>query len=230
MSSDTTGDGAGISPETDDKTGEGSQASLPQADGAKEKEKKRMQRGRRDDRPNEDHNPVPIQPILSSETKTLMYELHAKDPAANSEEVLAARFGVSSLRVRAILMLQKRYHEYSKKNALATDGQEMEKLVERISGTTKTGFNSPFYQADRDGFTGMKADAQERNLKARPRPLFDLVDYHKAKAAVARLDEKYSGAGSFNPRNVEEARLQAAAAAEVPVTPIEQKHGELSGR
>jgi hypothetical protein len=51
-------------------------------------------------------------------------------------------------------------------------------------------------QADRDGFRGTKADAQERNIKARPRPLFDVVDMHKAKKAMARLDQKYSGAGN----------------------------------
>lgn len=230
MSSETTGDTAEVSAEAGEKMTEGLQTPAPEAAGAaeeaKEKEKKRFQRGRRDDRANEDRNPVPIQPILSSETKALMYELHTKDPAVNSEEVLAARFGVSDLRVKAILMLQKRYEERSKNNTLAADGQEMEKHVERISGTTKTGFNSSFYQTDRDGFRGMKADAQERNLKARPRPLFDVVDYHKAKAAVARLDEKYSGAGSFNPKNVEEERLRAAAASEVPVTPIDQKHGK----
>jgi len=50
-------------------------------------------------------------------------------------------------------------------------------------------------QPDRDGFRGMKADAQERNIKARPRPLFDVVDMHKAQKAMARLDAKFSGAG-----------------------------------
>ena len=34
---------------------------------------------------------------------------------------------------------------------------------------------------DQEGFRGMKADAQERNIKARPRPLFDVIDAHKAK-------------------------------------------------
>ena len=57
-------------------------------------EQKRPQRARRDDGPNEDYNPPPIQPILSSETKNLIYELHMKDPAENSELALAARFGV----------------------------------------------------------------------------------------------------------------------------------------
>ena len=226
MSTDTTSDAADAPAAAAAGAAEGSEPPVPEAEdaasGAKEREKKRFQRGRRDDRPNEDKNPVPIQPILSAETKTLMYELHTKDPNVNSEEVLAERFGISDLRVKAILMLQKRYHE----RGGVADGVEMEKVVERLSGTTKTGFNSPFYQADRDGFRGMKADAQERNLKARPRPLFDVVDFHKAKAAIARLDEKYSGTGSFNPKQVEEQRLRAAAAAEVPVTPLEQKHGE----
>jgi hypothetical protein len=109
-------------------------------------EKMRSSRGRRDDRPNEDYNPPPIQAVLSAETKSLMYSLHAKDPVANSEAVLAARFGISDLRVRAILMLQTRYHELQKQGALPTAGVEMEQFVERTSGTVKTGFNSPFYQ------------------------------------------------------------------------------------
>lgn len=109
-------------------------------------EKVRSVRGRGDDRPNEDYNPPPIQPILSSETKSLMYSLHTKDPVENSEAVLAARFGISDLRVRAILMLQERYHELQKLGTLSAAGVEMEQFVERISGTVKTGFNSPFYQ------------------------------------------------------------------------------------
>jgi len=154
-----------------------------------------------------------------------MYDLHAKDPVANSETVLAARFGISDLRVRAILMLQKRYHELQNAGNLPAAGVEMEQFVERTSGTVKTGFNSPFYQADRDGFRGTKADAQERNIKARPRPLFDVVDMHKAKKAMARLDQKYSGAGNVNPKMMEEERINRAAAADVPFEPMEQKHG-----
>ena len=185
----------------------------------------RPQRGRRDDGPNEDFNPVPIQPILSSETKTLMYELHEKDKVENSEEALAARFGISDVRVRAILMLQKRYRERQQEGTVGSAGVEMEKIVERTSGTVKTGFSSSFYSPDREGFRGVQADAQERNIKARPRPLFDVVDMHKAKRIIARLDEKYSGTGSFNPKKVEHERLVAAAAAEVPVTPLAQAHG-----
>ena len=67
MSSETTGDTAEVSAEAGEKMTEGSQTPAPEAAGAaeeaKEKEKKRFQRARRDDRANEDRNPVPIQPI-----------------------------------------------------------------------------------------------------------------------------------------------------------------------
>ena len=46
-------------------------------------------------------------------------------------------------------------------------------------------------QADRDGFRGMKADAQERNIKARPRPLFDVVDSHKVLWCLVLLTTNY---------------------------------------
>ena len=221
MSMDAAGESDGAN------AGEGEAA--PKEDAAEVRplrnKKERMQRGRRDDGPNPDFNPVPIQPILSSETKTLIYELHAKDPQENSQTALAARFGISDVRVQAILMLQKRYRERQKEGTVVARGEEMKKIVERASGAVKVGYNSPFYAPDREGFRGVKADAQERNIKARPRPLFDVVDMHKAKRAIARLDEKYSGAGSFNPKKVEHERLTAAAASEVPVSPLPQQHG-----
>jgi len=137
--------------------------------------KARFSRGsaRRDDRPNEDYNPPPIQAVLSSETKSLMYDLHAKDPVANSETVLAARFGISDLRVRAILMLQKRYHELQNAGNLPAAGVEMEQFVERTSGTVKTGFNSPFYQVHAVGNRPRPVPEQEHassSSPARPRP------------------------------------------------------------
>lgn len=227
MSTTTEGEAGGAAAAAGEKAAEEAPAvdASAGAAGVEASQKKRPQRARRDDGPNEDYNPPPIQPILSSETKNLIYELHMKDPAENSELALAARFGVSDLRVKAIIMLGKRYAERVKEGLLHPAGLEMEKHVERVSGTVKSGFNSSFYQPDRDGFRGMQADAQERNIKARPRPLFDVIDTHKAKKAMARLDEKYSGAGSFNPKAVELERLRAAAAAEVPVAPLHQKHG-----
>jgi len=109
-------------------------------------EKERRPRKRVDLVKNVDYNPPPIQPILSSETKTLIYELNKKDAAENTEEVLASRFGISDLRVKAILMLQKRYHERVLEGTIGPAGLEMEKFVERSAGTVKSGFNSPFYQ------------------------------------------------------------------------------------
>ena len=61
-----------------------------------------------------DYNPVVMHPLLSTETKTLMYRLHKEDPKQNSEAALAARFGISDLRVKAILLLQSRYQEMLK--------------------------------------------------------------------------------------------------------------------
>ena len=46
-------------------------------------------------------------------------------------------------------------------------------------------------QADRDGFRGMKADTQERNIKARPRLLFDVVDSHKVLWCLVLLTTNY---------------------------------------
>jgi len=157
MSTDTTGEAASEAgknkvedtskSETGEQKKEGSTAMAAAAAEAPEPGRRGPQRGgRRNDRPNEDYNPVPIQPILSSDTKNLMYSLHTKDPVTNSEEVLAERFGISDLRVKAILMLQKRYHERQKEGQLGPVGTEMEKFVERATGTVKSGFNSPFYQ------------------------------------------------------------------------------------
>jgi len=203
MSTDSTD--KGTAEEGGGKTaGESAGAAAPAVEAAAAG-KERKPRKRVDLTKNEDYNPVPVQPILSSASKSLMYELNTKDDKENSEEVLAARFGISDLRVKAILMLQKRYHERLNEGTLGTgpSGEEMERFVEQRSGTVKSGFNSPFYQLERDGFRGMKADAQERNIKARPRPLFDVVYMHKAKKIMARLDAKYSGAGSVNPKKVE---------------------------
>jgi len=137
----STTEGTGEGAAAKDGKGENIEAAAPAV-----VEKKHSLRKRVDLVNNPDYNPPPIQPILSSETKTLIYELNKKDAAENTEEVLASRFGISDLRVKAILMLQKRYHERVLEGTIGPAGLEMEKFIERTAGTVKYGFNSPFYK------------------------------------------------------------------------------------
>ncbi|EKX40938.1 hypothetical protein GUITHDRAFT_112941 [Guillardia theta CCMP2712] len=101
-----------------------------------------------------------------------------------------------------------------------------EALAERFGhGVVNSGYSSPLYRPDREGFRGVRAEIQEKGMKARPFPSFKDADPIKARNIVAFYEKKYDGANFQNPVAREERRLQKAAAAKVDFTPLEQRHG-----
>jgi len=175
--------------------------------------------------------PFPDHKLLSPEAREMMYQLHKQDPDQYDFKALGEKYGVSWIRAKAICMLEQEFEERDKSDLSEAEreshelGKELEKLWYQRHGTVAHGSYTSTYAAELEGYRGALADAQERNIRARPRPLYQVVDASKAIKIVKRLETKYDPSLFENPVEKEMARLRQAAEATVPVTEMEQKSG-----
>lgn len=175
--------------------------------------------------------PLPDHKLLSPEVRQMMHQLHKEDPERYDFKTLGEKYGVSWIRAKAIVMLEQEFEAREQSDLSETErdshelAKELDKLWYQRFGTVAHGSYTKTYQPELEGYRGTEADAQERNISARPRPLYQVVDPSKAIKIVKRLENKYDPSLYENPTEKELARLKRAAEAAVPVKELEQKSG-----
>eukprot|EP00286_Rhodomonas_abbreviata_P026561 CAMPEP_0181311248 /NCGR_PEP_ID=MMETSP1101-20121128/13032_1 /TAXON_ID=46948 /ORGANISM="Rhodomonas abbreviata, Strain Caron Lab Isolate" /LENGTH=385 /DNA_ID=CAMNT_0023417959 /DNA_START=1 /DNA_END=1158 /DNA_ORIENTATION=- len=176
--------------------------------------------------------PLPDHKTLSPEAREMMAQLHREDPKKYNYEALGDKYGICAIRAQAIVMLEEDY-ENRKKSDMSENERKTFELAAEVEkkwyahiGTVAHGSYTSSYNAEREGYRGAQADAQERGFRARPRPLYMVVDPSKAIKIIKRLEAKHDPSLHVNPVELERERLMRAAEAKVPVLPqIESKSG-----
>uniref|UniRef100_A0A6U4RY62 Uncharacterized protein n=2 Tax=Hemiselmis andersenii TaxID=464988 RepID=A0A6U4RY62_HEMAN len=175
-------------------------------------------------------------PSLSEESKEMIFTEFVRDPNKNTVAALSESFQISPLRVEAIILLQKDLAALRKKGetegytedekAAIEFGQMVNAWYREEHGTVHIGTKSKKYQQDMTGWKGLLAEAQERQMSARPRPLYNIVSMEDARQLVANIEKfrKHIDEG-MSPKERERRRLERAADGGPPVVPMEQWHG-----
>eukprot|EP00285_Hemiselmis_virescens_P003130 CAMPEP_0173415366 /NCGR_PEP_ID=MMETSP1356-20130122/84818_1 /TAXON_ID=77927 ORGANISM="Hemiselmis virescens, Strain PCC157" /NCGR_SAMPLE_ID=MMETSP1356 /ASSEMBLY_ACC=CAM_ASM_000847 /LENGTH=322 /DNA_ID=CAMNT_0014377607 /DNA_START=38 /DNA_END=1006 /DNA_ORIENTATION=+ len=170
-------------------------------------------------------------PVLSQQTRQMIWQLHTKDPVKHTFDQLSEQFRLSPVRIRAIVRMQSDLDAMVKRGMTPQEqmvydwGEQVNRRYEEEHGAVNLGSESKAYAQDMTGWRGHLADVQEFHKLARPRPLYNIEPMEEARSLVKRIEKYRKKLEADNPKEREVKRLEKAAAAISEVKPMEQWSG-----